>query len=448
VNKVKIFNSYTNSLETFVPHKANFVSMYVCGPTVYNYIHIGNARPIVFFDVVRRYFQAKGNEVKFVSNFTDVDDKIIQKAKEEGVSETELANRYIKAFLNDLENLGCLTDYRMPRVTETMPKIIDFIQKLVDKDYAYIVDGDVFFRVGKIADYGRLSNRKLEDLIAGARIEVNEKKESPLDFVLWKKTTEGLNWKAPFSTGRPGWHTECVTMIDDIFGEEIDIHGGGTDLMFPHHENEIAQSIACNNHALARYWMHNGWMNLNGEKMSKSLGNVIFVKDLTVDLRAFRMFLLSTHYRAPINFSMEGLEVFSKEWQRLEKSVGSLFQTLDFANQLHEDAVIENPEILSCLQAFDEAMETDFNTANAITALNALLKVVNNVTRSKTDFNLMNQALTGISRMLDILGLPVKKTRLSPENRDLFNRWEAARKAKDFSLADQLRRQLSEQGLL
>jgi len=447
VKPMKIFNSYSSTLETFVPRHEKHVSMYVCGPTVYNYIHIGNARPVVFFDVVRRFFEAKGYLVKFVSNFTDVDDKIIAKAKQEGLSEKDVSDRYIGAFLQDLSRLGCKTDYLKPRVTECMPSIIAFINDLVEKGFAYVVEGDVFFRVGKIAEYGTLSNRKLDELLAGARIDVNEKKESPLDFVLWKHTEDGVNWNSPFSVGRPGWHTECVTMIDDIFGEEIDIHGGGMDLLFPHHENEIAQSLACHGHRLARYWMHNGWMNINGEKMSKSLGNVVFVKDLTIDPKAFRMFLLATHYRGPINYSPDSMEVYNKDWQRLVKSVTSLFQALDLKNALNPAIEIDNPEILATLRDFDEAMETDFNTANALTALNQLWKIVNNLARSKTEFPAMNQALKAINYMLNILGLEIEQTPLTPEELDLVARWEAARQAKDFASADRLRQELVRRNL-
>jgi cysteinyl-tRNA synthetase len=245
---MKIYNSYNDQLETFKTNHKNQLNMYVCGPTVYNYIHIGNARPVVFFDTVRRFFEHKGYQVKYVSNFTDVDDKIIQKALEDDMDEIELANQYIQAYLDDSKALNCLTDYIKPRVTQYMQHIIEFIDALVKKDYAYQVGGDVFFRVEKVQDYGHLSNRRVDDLKSGARIEINQDKESPLDFTLWKETTEGINFDSPFSKGRPGWHTECVAMIDDIFNEKIDIHGGGTDLKFPHHENEIAQSLALNGH--------------------------------------------------------------------------------------------------------------------------------------------------------------------------------------------------------
>ncbi|MDP3130782.1 MAG: cysteine--tRNA ligase [Bacillota bacterium] len=445
---MKIFNSYTNALETFVSRHPGVVSMYVCGPTVYNYIHIGNARPVVIFDTVRRYFTAKGNRVQFVSNFTDVDDKIIAKAKEQGKDEATVSQFYIDAFLHDVEALGSSVDYIQPRVTRYVDKIIDYIADLVKAGDAYEIDGDVYFRVSKSADYGRLSNRKLDDLISGARVEVNEKKESPLDFTLWKKTAEGLRWDSPFSVGRPGWHTECVAMIDDIFGEEIDIHGGGMDLMFPHHENEIAQACAHDHHRVARFWMHNGRLDIGGEKMSKSLGNDIKVKDLEGDLRGFRLYLLATHYRAPLSFSLENLESYQKDWSRDEKTVQTLFRTLDRNRTLTVHAVLSDPEIAATLTHFDEAMENDFNTPNALTAFNALLKIINNLLRRPSEPTVMNQALEAARYMLGILGLePVLKP-LDDEDRALFVSWEDARKTKDFAAADRFRAELVRRDLI
>lgn len=445
---MKIFNSYTNQLETFIPTHEGVVSMYICGPTVYNYIHIGNARPVVVFDTVRRYFESLGYQVKFVSNFTDVDDKIIQKAIEEGVDELTISCKYITAFLNDVASLNSKTDYLKPKVTEYMPKIIDYIQSLISIGYAYEIDGDVYFRVSKLKEYGRLSNRKLDELIAGARIEINEKKESPLDFTLWKKTEEGIHWHTDFSDGRPGWHTECVAMIDDIFGEQIDIHGGGTDLMFPHHENEIAQSLAKNHHSVAKYWMHNGRLNLEGEKMSKSLGNVVLVKDLNVNKLAFRMFLLSTHYRSPLNYSQEALDVFVKEWQKDQKSIEQLHRLLDLNDKLEPLVDISSPDLLDIKKYFVESMESDFNTPNALTALYQLIKAVNQKMRQKADFEWLNQAYRLINDILMILGLDFPLTRLTLDDKALIKAWEKARADKDFALADDLRNQLNEKGLL
>jgi cysteinyl-tRNA synthetase len=445
---MKIFNSYTNKLETFVPHHPNRISMYVCGPTVYNYIHIGNARPVVVFDTVRRYFEYKGYNVQFVSNFTDVDDKIIQAAKEANVPEMIISEKYIKAFLEDVVALNCKTDYLKPKVTEYIPQIIAYIQSLIELGYAYIIEGDVYFRVSKLAEYGKLSNRKLDDLIAGSRVEINEKKESPLDFTLWKKTEEGLHWHTSFSDGRPGWHTECVAMIDDIFGEEIDIHGGGTDLMFPHHENEIAQSLAKNHHHVARYWMHNGRLNLEGEKMSKSLGNDIKVKDLNIDLKAYRMFLLSTHYRSPLNFSIEALDVFVREWAKITKTVESLHRTLDLHDSLESNVIVTAGDIMEVIDYFLTSMDNDFNTPNALTALNQLMRSINQKMRQKLDYAWLNQALRAINDMLSVLGLEVPLIRLADEDRVLINQWEQARVDKDFALADMLRKKISEKGLL
>lgn len=445
---MKIFNSYTNQLETFVPRHKGFVSMYVCGPTVYNYIHIGNARPVVVFDTVRRYFEFQGMTVKFVSNFTDVDDKIIQKAKEEKVDEKIISEKYINAFLNDVASLNSRTDYIKPKVTEYMPKIVNYIQELINIGFAYEIDGDVYFRVSKLNEYGHLSNRKLDDLIAGSRVEINEKKESPLDFTLWKRTEEGIHWHTNFSDGRPGWHTECVAMIEDIFGEEIDIHGGGTDLMFPHHENEIAQSLAKNHHTVAHYWMHNGRLNLEGEKMSKSIGNVILVKDLKASKLAFRMFLLSTHYRSPLNYSTEALEVFEKEWQKVQKTVEQLYRLLDLNNQLDENKAIIATDLIEINRYFIDSMEADFNTPNALTALNQLMKAINSKLRQKPDFEWLNQAYALTSQLLLVLGLDFKLTPLSIGDKALIKAWEQARIDKDFEKADQLRQTLVSKGLV
>lgn len=443
---MRIFNSYNHELEEFKTIHEKQLNIYVCGPTVYNYIHIGNARPVVFFDTVRRFFEAKGYMVKYVSNFTDVDDKIIQKALSENTDEMTIANRYIDAYLKDSESLNCLTDYIKPRVTNYMTHIIDFIQALIDKDYAYEVDGDVYFRVEKIKDYGHLSNRQIDDLKSGARIDINPSKESPLDFTLWKKTDEGIQFDAPFSTGRPGWHTECVAMIDDIFGEEIDIHGGGSDLKFPHHENEIAQSLALNNHRLANYWMHNGRLSLKESKMSKSLGNVILVKDVE-DKMALRYFLLSTHYRSPLNYDDDGFQMYVKEYEKLSSSIQQLHRKLDLDDALHQTQITDS-DIVSMMKDFDDAMSDDFNTANAITALQSLIKLVNVTIRQRKDIGYYNQLLEAMKYMIDILGLKVDLQPMSDENRHLYQEWQKARKAKDFSLADQLRQTLTERGIL
>lgn len=441
-----IFNSYKNKLEPLKTIHKNQVNMYVCGPTVYNYIHIGNARPVVFFDTVRRFFEAKGYTVKYVSNFTDVDDKIIEKAMAEKSDEMTVANRYIDAYLSDSEDLNCLTDYIKPRVTDYMGHIIDYIKRLMDQGYAYEVQGDVYFRVEKVKDYGRLSNRQIEDLKSGARIDINPSKESPLDFTLWKKTSEGIQFDAPFSKGRPGWHTECVAMIDDIFGEKIDIHGGGSDLKFPHHENEIAQSMALNHHRLANYWMHNGRLSLKDTKMSKSLGNVILVKDVE-DKMALRYFLLSTHYRSPLNYDDEGFQMYVKEFEKLDVSLKQLHRKLDLANAINHVDLMDQ-DILGLKEEFDQAMADDFNTANAITALQSMIKLVNVSIRQRKDNHYYNQLLTAITYMTNILGLKVDLKTMDEEARKMYRAWEQARKAKDFKKADEIRLQLTERGIL
>jgi cysteinyl-tRNA synthetase len=444
---MKIFNSYSNQLEEFESIHPNKVNMYVCGPTVYNYIHIGNARPVIFFDTVRRFFEKQGYEVKFASNFTDVDDKIIQKAIDDKEDELILSQKYIDAFLCDLDALNCKTDYIKPKVTEYMNDIIDFISDLKKSGYAYEVDGDVYFRVDKISDYGKLANRNVDDLISGSRVEVNPKKESPLDFTLWKKTEVGINFESPFSKGRPGWHTECVAMINDIFHEQIDIHGGGIDLQFPHHENEIAQAKALHHHSLAKYWMHNGRLSFKNEKMSKSIGNVIFVKDV-IEKMPLRYFLLSTHYRSPLNFDDEGFQMYIKEWQKLETAVKSLYLKLDLALSIRENVQITSENIKTEISNFNLAMEDDFNTANAITSLQSIIKLINASLRQKSSFELLNELLNAVKYMIEVLGLRIDLKPMNDETRSLYKDWEAARINKDFALADKLRNELIARGIL
>lgn len=444
---MKIYNSYTDQLETFKPIHENKVGIYVCGPTVYNFIHIGNARPVVFFDTVRRYLEAKGYEVTFVSNFTDVDDKLIKKAMEENISELDLSRYYIDAFLKDVKSLNSKTDYIKPKVTEYMQHIVDYIDNLVKQGYAYEVEGDVFFRVSKVQDYGSLSNRNVDDLISGSRIDVNAKKENPLDFTLWKETKEGINFDSPFSKGRPGWHTECVAMIDDIFGEKIDIHGGGTDLKFPHHENEIAQAKATHHHRVANYWMHNGRLDLKNEKMSKSIGNVILVKDVKEKM-PLRYFLLSTHYRTPLTYSDDSFAMYVKEWEKLENAHKQLFFKLDIEDIFDEKTEVTDEKILNEINNFNDNMDNDFNTANAITALQALIKLSNQNIRKPNNQNMLNQLYKAFKYMTDILGFKLEENHISEENRTIYNKWQAARKVKDFDQADVYRKQLLEKGVL
>ena len=447
VKDMKIFNSYTNKLEEFIPRHKGKVNIYVCGPTVYGYIHIGNARPVIFFDTVRRFFEHLDYEVKFASNFTDVDDKIIKRALELGVDEKEITDKYIDAFLSDVEKVNSKTDYIKPRVTEYMDKIILFIQELIDKDFAYVVEGDVYFRVNKVKEYGMLSNRNVDDLISGARIDVNTKKENPLDFTLWKDTKEGIKFDAPFGEGRPGWHTECVAMIDNIFGEEIDIHGGGTGLLFPHHENEIAQSKALHNHAIAKYWMHNGLLNIGNAKMSKSEGKTVLVKDLSIDSNAFRLFTLSTHYRSPINYTDEVLNSYTKEWDKIIRVYKALFLKLDLNDNLYANAKI-HPDLLEIYKEFLEAMNNDFNTPNGITAMQKLVKVSNQMLRSKTELDVLLSALKLFNDFFEVFGLNPDVKELDKEDKETYLLWEKARKEKDFDSADKYRNILQEKGII
>ena len=438
-----IYNTYTRQKEEFKPIEENKVKMYICGPTVYNYVHIGNARPVLFFDLVHRYFNYLGYEVDYVSNVTDVDDKIINRAIEEEVTEAEIAKKYLEYFLECNQLLNALPFNKMPKVTENMEEMIDFIHALVERGYAYAVEGDVYFRIDKVREYGQLSGKRIEELEVGARIAEDSKKENPLDFVLWKKTDKGITWDSPWGAGRPGWHTECVVMIQKEFKGKIDIHGGGTDLQFPHHENEIAQSLCMHGHSIANYWMHVGRLGLNNEKMSKSLGNVINVKDLIekIDANAFRLFMLSVHYHQPINYTEENIQLAMKEWQKIKTTFNQLHLKLDVAEAL--DVKEEKVDAIAALmQQFTDALEDDFNTSNAITSLYGVVKEVNKMMRAKVSEGAYKYALMTLQNMTYIFGFDLKKKRLTSEERDLFKSWEAARKAKDFTQADALRERL------
>ncbi len=430
---MRIYNSLTDKVEEFKPIEEGKVTMYVCGPTVYNYVHIGNMRPVMTFDMVYNYFKYLGYDVTYASNFTDVNPKIITAAKELGITEREVADKFIKAYLNDLESYNCSTiDYR-PRVIENMDNIYNFITKLIEKDMAYVVDGDVYFRVDRIKDYGILSNQDTEELVAGARVEVDEKKESPLDFALWRKTTEGEQFDSPWGKGIPGWHTECVVMINALFGTKIDIHGGGVDLKFPHHENEIAQSEALNDNHLANYWMHNGHINLDGEKMSKSLGNFILAKDFIKEHSAneIKIALFKTHYRLPLNFT----EDLFNEAAIVDKKI---YDALRQANLNLQINGIETGKVTKD-EKINEIMDEDFNTPNLITYLNDLIKELNTKLRSKED---IVETYDKIQLINKILGLKYDLPVLSEDDKKLYNTWLEARNNKDFETADKLRAQL------
>ncbi len=444
---IKFYNSLSNQLEPFVPIEEGKVTMYVCGPTVYNYPHIGNARPMVVFDTLKKMLEASGYDVTYISNYTDVDDKIIKRAKEEGVSERVISERYIEAYNEDRNSLLVDIPDRCVKVTETMEQIISFIVQLVNTGFAYAVDGDVYFRVQKIKEYGILSKQKIEDLFVGARIDENSKKENALDFTLWKETTDGISWESPFSKGRPGWHTECVVMIQkEVEGGVIDIHGGGMDLKFPHHENEIAQALACNNKMIANYWLHNGMINVDGAKMSKSLGNVVWVKDYVKELgsNVVRWILLSTHYRSPLNISDELVKSTRKEIEKLVSSLKQSYVKMEMSNK--EIGSTHNQELFDM---FLNAMQDDLNTPNAFRTLFDANKLLNAAVRVKEiDFDLLASYIVTIEEMLHILGIHIPRVILCDGDRELYNNWRTAVQQKDFEAADQYRSTLVNRGIL
>ena len=445
---MKLFNSMNQTIEEFKPIHEHEVNMYVCGPTVYNYPHIGNARPIVVFDTLKRTFQALGYKVKMVSNYTDVDDKIIKVAKECGVSEKEITEKFIKAYNDDRLALHAMMPDAAPRVTETMDAIIAFIELLVKKGHAYEIDGDVYFRVNSVESYGKLSNQQIDELMVGARIDENSKKENPLDFTLWKRTDEGIQWNSPWSVGRPGWHTECVVMINKEFHGEhtIDIHGGGMDLKFPHHENEIAQSRAAYETPIANYWIHNGMVNIDGEKMSKSLGNVIWAKDMIEKIggNVLRWVFLSAHYRSPLNINEEAIETAKKELQKVQTSLKQAYVKLALA-----DVEITDEAEDTLLTPFMDAMQDDMNTPNAFAALFETVKVLNQTIRQReVDLTFLQRIVKTVETMLDVLGIENNRLILSDEDKELHHKWKAAVKEKDFATADDYRARLIEKGIL
>lgn len=444
---MKLYNSKTNVIEEFVPITKGHVDMYVCGPTVYNHPHLGNTRPMIVFDTLRRLFQLQGYTVKYVSNYTDVDDKIINKANQENLSEAMIAQRYIDAYQNVRESLNVKLPDETPRVTETMDEIIAFIDKLIKEDYAYVIDGDVYFRVSKIDNYGELSGQKLEDLQVGARIEENTKKENPLDFALWKTTDMGIKWQTPWGLGRPGWHTECVVMINDVFGKNIiDIHGGGMDLKFPHHENEIAQSKAICHSPLANYWLHNGMLNFDGEKMSKSLGNVVWAKDFIKDLggNLVRWLMLSAHYRMPLNISDQTVETAKTELNK----VLLVLKQIDVKQQLM-DIKDHDQNDESSINRFVSAMNEDINTPNGFMEIFETVKSINKAMRNKDiDWHNVIALRNSLLSMIDVMGIKYEKLSLSSEDKELFMNWEKARTNKDFASADHYRKELMDKELI
>lgn len=449
---IQIFNTLTREKEPFVPMEEGKVKMYVCGPTVYNYIHIGNARPVIVYDTVRRYLQFKGYDVTFVSNFTDVDDKIIKAANELGEDVSTLTERFIHAYFEDVTALGCKKADAHPRVMEHMDDIIAFIAVLMDKGYAYESEGDVYYRTRKFDGYGKLSHQSVDDLKVGARIEAGEKKEDALDFALWKAAKVGeISWDSPWGKGRPGWHIECSVMVREHLGDTIDIHAGGQDLTFPHHENEIAQSEAHNDKTFARYWMHNGYVNIDNEKMSKSLGNFVLVNDIRqqIDPQVLRFFMLSVHYRHPINFAKELVESAAASLERIKTAYNNISHRLQTTTDLTEDKTWLL-QIDEQIKAFEVAMDDDFNTANAISVLFELARLANvYLTQANTSQQVLQKFLTTFENLLDVLGITIKDTALLDEEvEQLIQERIEARQSKNFARSDEIRDLLQNKGII
>lgn len=437
---LKIYNSLTNKVELFRPLHSRKINLYVCGPTVYDHIHIGNARPVIFFDMVKKYLNSIGYDVNYVTNITDIDDKIIQKAIKLNKTEKEVAETYSKAFIEMVKTLNADSVNMMPKATEYITQMINYIEKLITDGYAYILDSGVYFRVNKIANYGQLSNQNIETLRQNIRKELDDKKENPEDFVLWKTTTEGITYDSPWQKGRPGWHTECAVMNHEIFGQEIDIHGGGFDLKFPHHENEIAQTCAHHNHDLAKYWMHVGRLDLENTKMSKSLGNALYVKELIKEVKpgAFRLLIVSHHYRQPINYSDDLMQQYVKIYDRINRT----FKKATFNLQLN--GIIENSIHTEYYQEFTNLMENDFSTPNVLTLVENILKKMN----SESDLVKMAILKNTVEDILNILGIEVDNNLVSKEIITVYQNWQDARETRDFQKADELRKILVEQGLI
>ena len=455
---MKFYNTLTKKKEEFVPLVPGKVSMYVCGPTVYNFIHIGNARPMIVFDTARRYMEHKGYEVNYVSNFTDVDDKIIAKANEEGVTAEEISQRYIKECKQDMADMNVKPATTHPLATQEIDGMIDMISTLIEKGYAYNVDGTVYFRTRKFKEYGKLSHKNLDDLQGGNRsllVSGEDQKEDPLDFVLWKPKKEGEPyWESPWGQGRPGWHIECSVMSKKYLGEEIDIHAGGEDLIFPHHENEIAQSECCNGKTFARYWLHNAFLNIDNKKMSKSLGNFFTVREIKdkYDLQVLRFFMLSAHYRSPLNFSAELMEASKNGLERIVNAVDNLkyLQENAAVAELTEQETKDLEQVKEFGTRFDEAMDDDLNTADAISVIFELVKYANTSVSKDNSAAFIRAVKDKILELGDILGLKLEKKEeiLDEDIEKLIEERQAARKAKDFAKADEIRNKLQDMGIV
>lgn len=454
---MKIYNTMSGKKEEFVPIDKNEVKMYSCGPTVYDYFHIGNARPFIIFDTMRRYLEYRGYKVKFVQNFTDIDDKMINRANREGITVKELGERFIEEYFRDAKALGIEKATVHPKATENIDAIIETVQKLADNGYAYNVDGNVYFSTKKFAEYGKLSKQPLEDLEAGARIDVNEHKKDAMDFALWKKQKEGEPaWESPWGLGRPGWHIECSAMANRYLGKTIDIHSGGRDLIFPHHENEIAQSECANDAPFANYWMHNGYININNQKMSKSLGNFFTVRDITekYDPEVVRFFMLSAHYRSPVNFSDTLMEQSKSAVERVYNCIDNLKFLRKSAEERHltgeEEAL--TAKIERCREKFIEAMDDDLNTADAIAAIFDIVYAANTAlsAEEKNSIEVIDKILSTLAELGGVLGLFSKNTDEQPDEEveALIAQRSEARKNKDWAKADEIRDKLSAMGII
>ena len=459
---MKIFNTLSRTKEEFVPLEEGKVKMYVCGPTVYNFIHIGNARPMIVFDTVRRYFEYKGYEVNYVSNFTDVDDKIIKKAIEEGVDADTISQRYIAECKKDMEMMNVKPATTHPQATLEICGMLDMIQDLIDKGHAYVgASGTVYFRTKSFKGYGKLSHKNLDDLQSGFReikVTGEEDKEDPTDFVLWKPKKEGEPyWESPWCQGRPGWHIECSVMSKKYLGESIDIHAGGEDLIFPHHENEIAQSEAANGKSFATYWMHNAFLNIDNRKMSKSLGNFFTVREISekYDLQVLRFFMLSAHYRSPLNFSADLMEASKNGLERILTAVDKLRDAVKAAEAAGRETILAEEQayvasIKELVAKFEAAMDDDFNTADAISAIFEIVKLTNSSISENSSKEYLTMALETIEKLCEVMGIITEKKEeiLDSEIESMIEQRQQARKAKNFALADEIRGKLLEMGIV